>query len=237
LVCAPGGSSPAPLAIPFNIFRERPMRRFLKIVLLLPLPFLALIALLLTSWIHTYHRLTDEKLIAELTFDAFGQRVYLASLTTGDLCETEAFILRGDQWRLDAGFVKWKYWATLLGFDAMYRVERLEGRYRNAAEQSTQPLSAYDLAPETSIDLVAIAETLGRFNFLLDATYGSSVYREMDPGLLYKVYRTQTGLIVRTQPRVVSSEQKKNLVVEIDRGCGAPESLWLRLARWIDARI
>lgn len=213
------------------------MRRPLKFVLLLPLPLLALLALLLTSWLHTYHRLTDEKLIAELTFDALGDRRYRASLATGNLCVTETYPIRGDQWRLDAEFVKWKYWATLLGLDAMYRLDRLEGRYRDSAEQSTQTVSAHDLVKSTSIDLVAIAEALGRFNFLLDASYGSSVYREMDPRLLYKVYRTQSGLIVRAEPRVIRDSGNESLVIDIDRDCGAEESTWLKIARWLDARI
>lgn len=213
------------------------MRRPLKFVLLLPLPLLALLALLLTSWLHTYHRLTDEKLIAELTFDALGDRRYRTSLATGNLCVTETYLIRGDQWRLDAEFVKWKYWATLLGLDAMYRLDRLEGRYRDSAEQSTQTVSAHDLVQSTSIDLVAIAEALGRFNFLLDASYGSSVYREMDPRLLYKVYRTQSGLIVRAEPRVIRDSGNESLVIDIDRGCGAEESTWLKIARWLDARI
>ncbi|MDX9739914.1 MAG: hypothetical protein RBT81_01860 [Gammaproteobacteria bacterium] len=212
------------------------MRRSLKIVLLPLLPILALVALLFTSWLHTYHRLTDEKLVAELTFEPIGERHYRVSLATGDLCQIETYLLRGDQWRLDAGFIKWKNWATLFGLDAMYRLDRLEGRYRDAAEQSAHPVSAHALAQGTSMDLVAVAEALGRFNFLLDASYGSSVYREMDPGLLYKVYRTQSGLIVRAEARVVPGGME-TLVIDIDRDCGEKESRWLGIARWLDERI
>lgn len=224
------------VSAPAGVSRGTSMRRPLKIVLLLLLPILTLTALLFTSWLHTYHRLTDEKLIAELAFDAIGARHYRASLTTGDLCVTHTYVVRGDQWRLDAEFVKWKYWATLLGFDAMYRLDRLEGRYRDSVEQSTQPVSAHDLVQSTSIDLVAVAEALGRFNFLLDASYGSSVYREMDPGLLYRVYRTQSGLIVRAEPRIVPGG-KETLVIDIDRDCGAAASRWTRAARWLDEKL
>ena len=99
----------------------------------------------------------------------------------------------GDQWRVDAEFLKWKYWALLLGLDSQYRLDRLEGRYRSAAEQNSQPNVAHDLSERTAVDLVALAESLGSWNFLLDATYGSSTYQDIDVDNVYYVYRTHDG--------------------------------------------
>lgn len=212
------------------------MRRSLKFALLLPLPFLAAVALLVTSWLHTYQRLTDEKLIAELTFEPVGERSYLVGVTGGDLCHAGTYLLRGDQWRLDAEFIKWKYWATLFGLDAMYRLDRLEGRYRDAAEQSSRPISAHALPRRTSVDLVAVAEALGPLNFLLDASYGSSVYREMNPHLVYRVYRTQTGLITRAEPYTVPPATQ-TLVIDIDHDCGGEDGWWLRAAGWLEDKV
>ena len=72
-------------------------------------------------------------------------------------CDERTFPVFGDQWRVDAEFLKWKYWALLLGLDSQYRLDRLEGRYRSAAEQNSQPNVAHDLSERTAVDLVALA--------------------------------------------------------------------------------
>src|SRR5918994_1874592 len=119
------------------------MRRVLKLSLWVVVLFAALSIVLLTATIYTYDRLTAETLTAELRFDATGDRQYLAHLRTGDRCDERVLPVLGDQWRVDAEFLKWKYWALLLGLDSQYRLDRLEGRYRSAAEQNSQPNVAH----------------------------------------------------------------------------------------------
>ena len=114
------------------------MRRTLKFSLWVVVLLAAfLLDWLLTATVYTYERLTAETLIAELRFDATGERQYLAHLRTGERCDERSFPVFGDQWRVDAEFLKWKYWALLLGLDSQYRLDRLEGRYRSAAEQNS----------------------------------------------------------------------------------------------------
>jgi hypothetical protein len=191
----------------------------------------ALCVMLLAATVYTYDRLTAETLIAELRFDAAGDRRYVAYLRTGDRCDERAYPVFGDQWRVDAEFLKWKYWALLLGLDSQYRLDRLEGRYRSAAEQNTAPNVAHDLAERTAVDVVAVAGALGSFNFLLDATYGSSTYEDIDVGNVYYVYRTTTGIITRHEPRPVPPPEGEPLTVTIDGACGDP-SLPRRVVGW-----
>jgi len=176
------------------------MRRTFKFSLLLVVLFATVSIVLLTATVYTYARLTAETLIAELKFDATGDRQYVAYLKTGDRCDERTFPVLGDQWRVDAEFLKWKYWALLLGLDSQYRLDRLEGRYTTAAEQNTAPTLAHDLGDATAVDIVALAGGLGSWNFLLDATYGSSTYQDIDVGSVYYVYRTTTGIITRAEP-------------------------------------
>mgnify|MGYP000222880126 CR=1 FL=1 len=116
----------------------------MKRIILLPITATLLVVtgtgLLLLSNLYTFHRLTDESPIAELRFASSGPGEYQASIAYGDFCTPEHYTLRGDQWRLDAQFLKWRAWANLLGMDSMYRIERLGGRYREvAAENASQP--------------------------------------------------------------------------------------------------
>jgi len=209
------------------------MRRAFKFSLWVVVLLAALSVVLLTATVYTYDRLTDETLIAELRFDATGDRQYLAHLRTGDRCEERSLPVFGDQWRVDAEFLKWKYWALLFGLDSQYRLDRLEGRYRSAAEQNTQPNVAHELSEPTAVDLVSLAESLGSWNFLLDATYGSSTYQEIDVGDVYYVYRTTTGIITRHESRPVQTQEGATFNVTIDGACGEP-SWWQRFTAWTD---
>jgi hypothetical protein len=205
---------------------------FLSIVLLL-----AGIVTLISASVYTFTSLSDESLIAELRFDALGPQHYLATLATGDGCEAEQFELYGDQWRVDAEFVKWKYWALLLGLDSQYRLERLEGRYRTAAEQNTSLTLAHDLGDRNAIDVVGVAAALGPLNFLLDATYGTSTYEDIDTERTYRVYRSQTGLLTRSEPLVGRAPNSGSLSVEVTRACGGQPSRWERFTRWANRTL
>ena len=212
------------------------MRRAFKFSLWVVALFAALSIVLLTATIYTYDRLTNEALIAELRFDAAGDRQYVAHLRTGDRCEDRVFPLYGDQWRVDAEFLKWKYWALLLGLDAQYRLDRLEGRYRSAAEQNSRPNVAHALRERTAVDVVSLAESLGSWNFLLDATYGSSTYQDIDVDNVYYVYRTTTGIITRHEPRPVQPAGGAPFNVTIDGSCDDP-SMWQRFTEWTDDNV
>jgi hypothetical protein len=209
------------------------MRKFLGWSFVLIIALGAVAVVLLSASIYTYHRLTGETLIAELRFDQTADREYTAHLRTGDRCAERMLTVYGDQWRVDAEFLKWKYWALLLGLDSQYRLDRLEGRYRSAADQNSQPKLAHDLRDETAVDVVSLAEALGRWNFLIDASYGTSTYQDIEPANLYYVYRTQTAIITRSKPRPVP-EHGAPLEVEIDKACGAPPPVWRRVTSWTD---
>ena len=209
------------------------MRRAFKFSLGVVVLFAAFSIVLLMATIYTYDRLTGETLIAELRFDVTGDRQYVAHLRTGDRCEDRAFPLYGDQWRIDAEFLKWKYWALLLGLDSQYRLDRLEGRYRSVADQNSQRNVAHALSERTAVDVVALAESLGSWNFLLDATYGSSTYQDIDVDDVYYVYRTTTGIITRHERRPVEPAGGAPFNVTIDGGCSDP-SMWQRFTEWTD---
>src|SRR5688572_25578793 len=216
------------------------MRKAFKFSLWVVVLFAALSILLLTATIYTYDRLTAETLIAELRFDpidgAQSERLYLAHLRTGDRCDERQFQLHGDQWRIDAEFLKWKYWALLFGLDSQYRLDRFEGRYRSVADQNSKQNIAYELSERTAVDVVSLAESLGSWNFLLDATYGSSTYQDIDVDNVYYVYRTTTGIITRHEPRPVQPAGGAPFNVTIDGSCDDP-SMWQRFTEWTDDNV
>ena len=213
------------------------MRRLIK-TSILTLGLLGILCLvLLSASVYTYTSLTSESLVAELRFNLIGEREYLARLRTGDFCEEEQFQVMGDQWRLDAEFIKWKYWALALGLDSQYRLDRFEGRYRLTSEQNSEPSHAYDLKKDTVLDMGELSKALGFFNFLVDTTYGSSTYNNIDTESVFYIYRTQTGLITRSKMDALPQRGQAGLVVQVTRPCGGVPGYWQRFSVWADDKL
>jgi hypothetical protein len=146
--------------------------------------------------LHTYHRLTFEQPVAELTFEAIGAGRYRATLALADSSQTRQFELVGDQWQLDARILKWTGIANLLGLDARYRLERLGARFAELERERNGPRSVYALSENPGVDLWQLSQ---RFDWLalVDATYGSAAYLPMRDGARFEVKATQSGLVAR----------------------------------------
>lgn len=213
------------------------MRRLIRISVSLAATGVAGFILLIAASIHSFYALTDETLIAELEFDPADGQTHLARLRTGDFCTEQAFAVLGDQWRIDAQFLKWHYWATLVGLKSQYRLERLEGRYRDVIQQNSRPTRAHALAEPSAIDIGRLSGRLGRLNFLADASYGSSTYHDIDPNRVYLVYKSPTGLFTRTRPKFPDQDAPNALSVEVRHGCGEEVPALAAAAEWINRTL
>jgi len=147
--------------------------------------------------LRTYLRLTYEQPVATLSFAALGPQAFHVTLTDANGVIRSAE-LRGDDWQLDARVIKWKGLATVLGLDPLYRLERLEGRYRNAAQESHDYHSVLELsAGAGGLDLWSLAQDHASWLPWVDAGYGSATYLPMADGAQYTVSMSPTGLLAR----------------------------------------
>jgi hypothetical protein len=146
--------------------------------------------------LRTYQRLSYEQPAAELQLTRTGDRQYNGVLAYPD-GERASFVLRGDEWQVDARMLKWTAFANLLGFDAAYRLERIEGRYANIDDERTQPRSVYALASPGTIDPWELVHRYRSWLPWVDAMYGSATYLPMSDGALYEIKVSQSGLIAR----------------------------------------
>ena len=147
--------------------------------------------------LHTYARLTHEKPVAEIVFEARGEQRYRATLAQVPSGEMQMFMLAGDEWQLDARVLKWKGWANLLGLDAQYRLERVSGRYRDIEQERNDERTVYALSENPGLDLWTLSADYPRWLPFVDAVYGSATYLPMADGARYEVAITQSGLIAR----------------------------------------
>jgi len=158
----------------------------------------AILALLVAQ---TYSSLSKESLIALIKFDKVpGQeKTYIAHIYSDTEEKIGDYTIYGDQWRMDAGFIKMKYWANILGVDSKYTLDRFEGRYVDINDENTKKHEAYQLESHTIIDT---------FSFFIDTTYGSSVYKDIELNTKYTVLKSQTGLMVREEKIVPEVKEK-----------------------------
>ena len=194
----------------------------LKRVRSLPVIILAVFGLpvALVGWnLHTFHRLTDEAPIAKLRFVQLAPQHFSVELRSGDFCTAQHYELDGDEWRLDARFLKWKPLANLFGLDAMYRLDRLGGRYSQIDEANSRRQVAYQIGDKPGIDLTDYLNERWLSWSPVDTYFGSSVYETIDPAYEYTVYRSQSGLLVRRQPIETAHYEDQSLVIHIEQPC------------------
>lgn len=193
----------------------------LKIIkLLLVFSVLSMIPVAFLAPVYTYQRFNSEFPVARLEFTRISDQQYIAELRTADYCDHRKFVLEGDQWQVDASFIKWTGLGVLLGFDSRYRLDRLSGRYRRVAEQNVNPALAHDLSPESRFDAFAASTFIEKYNPLIDTVFGSSVYLDINADAVYNIYRTEDALIVKSAGRNTVVYENGVATIQINHGCG-----------------
>ncbi|MBL4711646.1 MAG: cation/multidrug efflux pump [Gammaproteobacteria bacterium] len=164
---------------------------------------LATSSFLLASNLYTYQRLVYEQAVAEITFEKRANQEYRAVIKALDDDSQHVVIMHGDEWQLDAQVLIWQGVATLLGFDANYRLHRISGRYLDINEERQRPRSVYSLVKKSAyiedqrFDLWQFAHQHQNWLQWVDAAYGSAVFLPMSDDAKYTIAISRTGLIAR----------------------------------------
>ena len=153
-------------------------------------------AALVAMNLYTYARLTHEQEAARVSIRQLEERLYVVSLQTRN-APPRHFQLRGDEWQIDARVLKWRALGNLLGFDTVYRFERLSGRYGDITQERSAPRTVFTLAEDPGLDLWSLVRKHHQYVPLADALYGSAAYVPMAEGAEYAVSVSASGLVVR----------------------------------------
>ena len=144
----------------------------------------------------SYERLTAETRVASLEFRRISPEEHQARLMLpGE--QDRFFILRGDEWQIDARIVTWRPPATILGLEPIYQLERLSGRYAEIDRERSETRTVHALAPRRAMDLWSIARRFPALMPGIDAHYGTATYVPMADGARYDVNLTRDALITR----------------------------------------
>ena len=158
---------------------------------------LALIGALGGTALLGYRRLASESLVASLETRQLAPQRYSVDVDLPDGTRRTAEIA-GDEWQLDARVIKWDVRAVVLGAPPLYRLDRLSGRYRDAAREAEAQKSVVALSSPTSLDLWQMKQSFPRWLPWVDADYGSGAYLPLvDGGRFTVTLAAAGGLIAR----------------------------------------
>lgn len=157
--------------------------------------------------IQTYHRLGEAQTqVATIQFERVEgtENTYNVTLTEmpgqdGAPGAVHNFTATGDDWVLRARVLRWKPWATVLGLDAQYRLDRFESSYRDIQTARTTPPSVEPILParRTGLDFLPIVSAIGQYLPLVDTPeYGQAVFWPMADGAIYRVDITAQGQLL-----------------------------------------
>lgn len=154
----------------------------------------------------TFKRLTYERVVANISFDkapgvddTYSVKMLLPEGEVREIAE-----IKGDEFSLGAQVLTFKPMAQMLGYDSVYRLDFLEGRYArryntNSVTEATS--TGIQLYENPGLDVFALAkEQSGKFGISTahkDTNFGSAVYAPMGDGLEYEVSLTQDALVLR----------------------------------------
>jgi len=147
--------------------------------------------------LRSYQLLSAEAPVATLTARQLGLQQFAVRIDLPDGTQ-QSTVLRGDEWQLDAHVIKWTPRAVALGAQPLYRLDRLESRYRDAGQAQTTPPNVVSLNEDSIIDLWRLKQQFPRWLPWIDADYGSAAYLPLvDGGKYTATLGTSGGLIAR----------------------------------------
>lgn len=157
-----------------------------------------LLAIVANLW--TFARLTNEAYVGEVSFSRVSDEHFAVVLRLAD-GEIRRFELLGDEWQLDTRVLKWNAWVNLLGKHTLFALDRMAGRYSDIDKARSRRPSLYDLRDPGWVDVWDWARRHPDLAFMVDATYGSSVFLPMYDKASYRISMSTSGVLARPSDR------------------------------------
>jgi hypothetical protein len=152
-----------------------------------------------------YRFLGQEAPVVQIDAHILSPQRWLLQLTWPDGA-TRDVRLAGDDFRIEAVVLKWKLPAILAGVPPLYRLDRLEGRYDDPAQEAHAPRTVIDFAKAGRFDLLDLKRRYARWLPEVDTVYGSGVFLPLVDGGHYTVDLMRTGALV-ARPDAVTRQK------------------------------
>jgi hypothetical protein len=156
-------------------------------------------AAILSKDILSYRHLSDEQLVARVFISGRESQQFIVNVDPLDGQPMQSFLIMGDQWQLDSRVIRWKLSLAQLGFNNLYRLDRLAGRYANIEHERNNPRTVYLIALSEPFDIWKWLQSNHFSKDWVEADYGNAVYAPMIDGAQYGVYLGHGGLFIRAE--------------------------------------
>lgn len=150
-----------------------------------------------------YRLLSEETPIVAIDARILSPQRWALTLTWPD-GHTREVRLAGDAWRIEAVVLKWKLPALLAGIPPVYRLDRLSGRYDDAAQAASAPHSVIGFDDAGSFDLLDLRQRYPRWLPAVDTVYGSGAFLPLVGGGHYTVSLMRSGALVARPDRATA---------------------------------
>jgi hypothetical protein len=169
---------------------------------------LALLGGLLGTALIGYQRMNGEVPVASLTARQIAPQDFALRLDFPDGSHQSAE-LHGDEWQLDARVIKWTPRAVVLGAQPLYRLDRISGRYHDAAQAQATTPSITPLGRDTPVDLWELKQHFPQWLPWIDADYGSAAYLPLADGGNYRATISPMGGLIARPADAATAEKLK----------------------------
>jgi drug/metabolite transporter superfamily protein YnfA len=142
-----------------------------------------------------YRLLAEDEPVVEIDARILSPQRWALTLTWPD-GSTRQVALAGDAFRVEAVVVKWKLPALLAGAPALYRLDRLSGRYDDASQEAQAPRTVIGFDEAGAFDLLDLKKQYPAWLPGVDTLYGSGAYLPLVDQGHYEVGLMRTGALV-----------------------------------------
>ena len=148
--------------------------------------------------VHAFSSFAGEALVATVTTQRVAPKEFMLTYQLAQVPPEAAqvFQLRGDQWAISGGIVKWHPWLTAVGLPSYHKPLRISGQFSHLDQQRAQPPTVDALAPGTDWFWEALYRADPYLPFV-EAVYGSSAFVYVEPETVQEVYVTPSGYLIK----------------------------------------
>lgn len=159
---------------------------------------LATLCILVAIDLNSYQQLLAEKPVITLSFEKLEEQSFKAKLVYVEEGVEKEYVLKGDQWQVDARIIRWLGVFRAMGATPAYRLDRISGRYYSLEDERRKDRTVHQMTDQQyGLDTWSWLNAHSNYVPWVDAIYGSATFLPMEDGALYQISLTHNGLVAK----------------------------------------
>ena len=146
--------------------------------------------------VQSFHAFSAETLVARVTTRRLSSEWFILSYMPVDTKRSTSVVvqIRGDQWAITGGIVKWHHWLTAAGMKSYHKPMRISGQFADPKRHSRAPTTSL-LEPDTD-KLWEWFYWMHTYLPFVEAVYGSTASAYVESNVVFHVYASPYGYLI-----------------------------------------